>query len=103
VSNTERPAARAGLDSPAVEALDDVAPTPLLKRLSDRFDEECEALVAEGDDPENKVNHQFFVPKRARWSQIQKVATDLGATLNKACSQLNHGARSSITRSGGWK
>jgi type I restriction enzyme M protein len=59
-----------------------------LKRLSDRFEEECEILVKEGDDPEDKDNHQFFVPKRARWSEIQKVATDLGATLNKACSQL---------------
>ena len=59
-----------------------------LKRLSDRFDEECEILVREGDDPEEKDNHQFHVPKRARWSEIQKVATDLGATLNKACSQL---------------
>ena len=59
-----------------------------LKRLSDRFDEECEALVKDGDDPEDKDNHQFFVPKRARWIEIQKVATDLGSALNKACSQL---------------
>lgn len=59
-----------------------------LKRLSDRFEEECEALVKEGDDPEDKDNHQFFVPQRARWIAIQKVATDLGGTLNKACSQL---------------
>jgi type I restriction enzyme M protein len=59
-----------------------------LKRLSDRFEEECEILVKDGDDPEDKDNHQFFVPKRARWVEIQKVATDLGSTLNKACSQL---------------
>lgn len=59
-----------------------------LKRLSDRFEEECEILVKAGDDPEDKDNHQFFVPKRARWSEIQKVATDLGSALNKACSQL---------------
>jgi type I restriction enzyme M protein len=39
-----------------------------LKRLSDRFDEECEALVKEGADPEDVDEHQFFVPKRARWS-----------------------------------
>jgi type I restriction enzyme M protein len=66
-----------------------------LKRLSDRFDEECEALAADGDDPEDKVNHQFFVPKRARWSQIQKVATDLGSALNKASAQLEE-ANSSL-------
>lgn len=66
-----------------------------LKRLSDRFEEECETLVKDGDDPEDKDNHQFFVPKRARWSEIQKVATDLGAALNKACSQLEE-ANSSL-------
>lgn len=59
-----------------------------LKRLSDRFDEEREALVSEGDDPEDRDNHQFFVPKRARWSEIQKVATDLGTALNRACAAL---------------
>ena len=47
-----------------------------LKRLSDRFEEEAEKLVAEGlskdvawSDPDE---HQFFVPPRARWSVIQK-------------------------------
>src|SRR5262249_49751265 len=59
-----------------------------LKRLSDRFDEECEALAKEGDDPEDKDNHQFFVPKRARWREIQKIASDLGGALNKACNAL---------------
>jgi type I restriction enzyme M protein len=59
-----------------------------LKRLSDRFDEECEALRAEGADPEDPDEHQFFVPKRARWGEIQKVATNIGEVLNKACSAL---------------
>ena len=59
-----------------------------LKRLSDRFDEECEQLVAEGIDPEERDEHQFFVPKRARWSQIQKGATGLGELLNKASAAL---------------
>jgi type I restriction enzyme M protein len=59
-----------------------------LKRLSDRFDEECEALQAEGADPEDPDEHQFFVPKRARWSEIQKVATNIGEVLNKACAAL---------------
>lgn len=65
-----------------------------LKRLSDRFDEECEALVAEGIDPEDHDEHQFFVPKRARWSQLQKVATNLGEALNKACQALEDENRS---------
>lgn len=59
-----------------------------LKRLSDRFDEECEALVSEGADPEDVDEHQFFVPKRARWSEIQKTSTNIGDLLNKACAAL---------------
>lgn len=59
-----------------------------LKRLSDRFDEECEALVEEGADPEDVDEHQFFVPKRARWSEIQKTSTNIGDILNKACAAL---------------
>lgn len=59
-----------------------------LKRLGDRFAEECEALVRDGDDREDKDNHQFFVPKRARWAEIQRVATNVGEALNKACAAL---------------
>ncbi len=59
-----------------------------LKRLSDRFNEECEALIKEGADPEDHDEHQFFVPKRARWSEIQKAATGLGELLNKASEAL---------------
>lgn len=59
-----------------------------VKRLSDRFDEECEALIADHVDPEDKDEHQFFVPKRARWSEIQRTVSDMGGTLNKACSAL---------------
>lgn len=66
-----------------------------LKRLSDRFDEECEALVAGGEDAEDMDNHQFFGPKRARWSEIQRVATNIGEALNKACSALE-GANTSL-------
>ena len=63
-----------------------------LKRLSDRFEEEAEKLVADGvsedvawTDPDE---HQFFVPDRARWGAIQKTATNIGEALNKACSAL---------------
>ncbi len=63
-----------------------------LKRLSDRFEEEAERLVANKvpetvawNDPDE---HQFFVPDRARWSTIQKRATNIGETLNKACAAL---------------
>ena len=63
-----------------------------LKRLSDRFEEEAEKLIAEGmsetvawADPDE---HQFFVPDRARWGSIQRQATNIGETLNKACAAL---------------
>ena len=63
-----------------------------LKRLSDQFEEEAEKLIAEGvpedvawTDPDE---HQFFVPNRARWGAIQKRATNIGETLNKACAAL---------------
>ena len=63
-----------------------------LKRLSDRFEEEAEKLIAEGvsetvawTDPDE---HQFFVPDRARWGRIQRTATNIGEALNKACAAL---------------
>ncbi len=63
-----------------------------LKRLSDVFEEEAEKLIAKGaskdvawNDPDE---HQFFVPKRARWKTIQKTATNIGEALNKACMAL---------------
>ena len=64
-----------------------------LKRLSDRFEEECEALVREGHDPDEEDEHDFFVPRRARWPEIQKLATNLGETLNKACVALEDANR----------
>ena len=63
-----------------------------LKRLSDRFEEEAEKLVADGMSKEVAWNdpdeHQFFVPDRARWGAIQTTATNIGEALNKACAAL---------------
>ena len=63
-----------------------------LKRLSDRFEEEAEKLIAEGEPAkaawEDRDNHQFFVPDRARWDAILKTATNIGECLNKACAKL---------------
>jgi type I restriction enzyme M protein len=59
-----------------------------LKRLSDRFDEECETIVAAGSDPEDRDEHEFFVPPRARWKTIQKAAQGIGEVLNKACAAV---------------
>ena len=63
-----------------------------LKRLSDRFEEEAEKLVADGVSETvawtDLDEHRFFVPNRARWSTIQKQATNIGETLNEACAAL---------------
>ena len=63
-----------------------------LKRLSDRFEEEAQKLVADGVSETvawtDLDEHRFFVPDRARWSTIQKQATNIGETLNKACAAL---------------
>ena len=60
-----------------------------LKRLSDRFDEETEALRnVPGADPEDPDEHDFFVPKKARWREIQKAATGIGEVLNRAARLL---------------
>ncbi len=60
-----------------------------LKRLSDRFEEECEALQGNRNaNPEDPDEHDFFVPKKARWAELQKTATNIGEALNKACSAL---------------
>ena len=61
-----------------------------LKRLSDRFEEEAEKLVADGMSEDvawtGPDEHQFFVPRRPRWSAILKTATNIGEALNKACA-----------------
>lgn len=63
-----------------------------LKRLSDRFEEEAEHLIATGADDDvawsDPDEHQFFVPKRARWKDIAKLTKDIGDALNKACGAL---------------
>ncbi len=63
-----------------------------LKRLSDVFEEEAEKLVAAGESEKvawsDEDQHQFFVPTRARWSELQKVSTGIGEALNKACAAL---------------
>jgi type I restriction enzyme M protein len=62
----------------------------LLKRFSDRFDEECEALHEEGFDSEDPDEHQFFVPPQARWRKLCLLSRDLGEALNHAASALEN-------------
>jgi type I restriction enzyme M protein len=70
-----------------------------LKRASDMFDAEREAVLerfkARGEDeaahradqPES-YRSAFFVPKRARWGEIQRLHDNVGHELNKALAAL---------------
>lgn len=60
----------------------------LLKRLSDRFEEESETALAEGGDPEDPDEHQFYVPAEARWGRLRKATMHLGEVLNRATAAL---------------
>jgi type I restriction enzyme M protein len=71
-----------------------------LKRLSDRFEEECVLIRKEGGNPEDPDEHEFFVPKRARWSEIQKHATNLGEVLNKAAAAIEQEAHNGAALEG---
>ena len=59
-----------------------------LKRLSDRFYEEVEAAVASGVPKRVALTdldeHEFFVPKPARWKAITTASMSLGEVLNAA-------------------
>ncbi len=63
-----------------------------LKRLSDVFEEEAERIEQETGNKDLAWNdpdeHQFFVPERARWENLRKATTLIGATLNKASGEL---------------
>lgn len=63
-----------------------------LKRLSDRFEEEAQDRIHDGlsaeiaySDPDE---HEFFVPVRARWSELRKLTSAIGDQLNKACAAI---------------
>ena len=71
-----------------------------LKRLSDVFEEEAEKIekrelkrgASESEVKkiawEDPDEHQFFVPRRARWPEIRKVSHGIGEAINKACGAL---------------
>jgi type I restriction enzyme M protein len=62
-----------------------------LKRLNDVFVETAKRIEREeGDDYgwHDHDEHQFFVPERARWSELQAVSQDIGAAINHAFELL---------------
>jgi type I restriction enzyme M protein len=75
-----------------------------LKRLSDAFDEAQEQVIQTYLDmgksqsdaerlaaDEDEYDKTFFVPERARWSNIKDLKHDIGSELNKATSQMMNG------------
>ncbi len=56
-----------------------------LKRLSDQFQEEYKQIK---DDPEDRDNYKFYVPKRARWTAIRKVSEGIGGAIDKGFAAL---------------
>ena len=63
-----------------------------LKRLNDVFEEEAERIEKETGNKkaawEDPDEHQFFVPPRARWEELRKATSDIGAAINKANEAL---------------
>ena len=73
-----------------------------LKRASDLFDERREAIKEEGkaaklseadiainlEDKDQYAGKYFFVPERARWSELKHTKVNVGSMLNKALEEL---------------
>ena len=63
-----------------------------LKRLSDRFEEERENAVRDGQpravaetDPDE---HEFFMPEDCRWRSLARTSMGLGEALNAASAKI---------------
>lgn len=70
-----------------------------LRRLSDQFEEQREALIAHylergksREDAEeiadDKDLYTFYIPKRARWAEIKHLKSEIGNSLNKALNAI---------------
>lgn len=59
-----------------------------LKRISDCFEEEAEKILQEKGDKklayEERDNHDFFVPEKARWDYLKSRTQNIGEAINKA-------------------
>ena len=67
-----------------------------LKRINDVFEEQKEKLVAEyGEEmgsmlKEDPDQYQFYIPEKARWSEIRKQSKDIGSAINVAFEALEN-------------
>jgi type I restriction enzyme M protein len=65
-----------------------VFPLLFFKRISDVYDEEYAAALAESGDDEEYAqfpqNYRFQIPKDCHWSDVRVIATNVGQALQKA-------------------
>ncbi|HQL65845.1 MAG TPA: type I restriction-modification system subunit M N-terminal domain-containing protein, partial [bacterium] len=85
---------RGEIDAPKYK--DYILPLIFLKRLSDVFDDEVEKFVKDYPDEEKarkliEDDHNlviFYIPEKARWSEILKQTTNLGEYLTDAVRSI---------------
>jgi type I restriction enzyme M protein len=60
-----------------------------IKRLNDTFEENAENLIKQGKSQkeayENKIRHEFFIPKEARWSVLSSASENIGEKIDHIC------------------
>jgi type I restriction enzyme M protein len=60
-----------------------------IKRLNDTFEENAEKLIKQGKSQkeayENKIRHEFFIPKEARWSVLSSASENIGEKIDHVC------------------
>jgi type I restriction enzyme M protein len=62
-----------------------------LKRLSDVFEDKAKELEEKLDKKtawEDPDRHPFFIPKKGRWSMIEKSYENIGEVLDDACTEI---------------
>lgn len=66
----------------------------LIKRLSDRFEEEAEEIERKTGDRDLAWNkpegHQFFIPEGSRWDDLLKLSRNTSEALNKAVASIEN-------------
>ena len=84
----------------ASEFKDYIFATMFLKRISDAYDEEKEAVISKfidkgiNEKEAKKLSNDrdqyqsFFIPKRAHWSYLKDLKHNIGEELNKAIAAI---------------
>jgi len=69
-----------------------IFPLLFFKRISDVWDEEYQAALADSDDDlsyaEFAENHRFQIPKDAHWNDVRQVPKNVGMAIQSALRQL---------------